>query len=221
MRHGFWMIPLSTCWKSSNQKLVVEYSTYQSIYHSKKVVRLALQWPSISTRILIRNLSFLAKLLLSDRNDTVIGRIFTSIAIVDINNVGIIQQCRMLEAKLDTHILTKCLKYLPDSAAIVKASKQDILRSDYERLVSVSSTHPFAKHVATVAQSTSWSWLWDMALDCGVQGTQGLQLLLKMLSYRIFDHLCPSCGTTLVQDFSWFKHVCLDHPNAVNGFTSE
>ena len=176
-----------------------------------------MQWPSISTRILIRKLSFLAKLL-SDRNDTVSGRIFTSIAIVDVNNVGIVPQCRMLEAKLDTHIL---LKYPTDSPAIVKASKQDILRSDYERLLSVSSTHPSAKHVATVAQSTSWSWLWDVALDRGVQGTRCLQLLLKMLNYRIFDHLCPSCGTTLVQDFSWFEHVCRDHPNAVNGFTCE
>ena len=127
----------------------------------------------------------------------------------------------MLETKLDTHILTQCLKYPTDSPAIVKASKQDILRSDYERLLLVSSTHPSAKHVATVAQSTSWSRLWDMALDHGIKGIQGLQLLLKMLSYRIFDHLCPSCGTTLVQDLSWFEHMCLDHPNAVNGFTSE
>ena len=62
----------------------------------------------------------------------------------------------MLEAKLDTHILTQSLIY-PTDSAIVKASKQDILRSDYERLLSVSSTHPSGKHVATVAQSTSWS----------------------------------------------------------------
>ena len=32
-------------------------------YHSKKVVRLGLQWPSVSTRILICKLTFLAKLL--------------------------------------------------------------------------------------------------------------------------------------------------------------
>ena len=41
--------------------------------------------------ILIHKLSFLAKLLF-DRNDTVSGRILTSIAIVDVNNVGIFQQ---------------------------------------------------------------------------------------------------------------------------------
>ena len=123
-----------------------------------------LQWPSISTRILIRKLSFLAKLL-SDRNDTINGRIFTSIAIVDVNNVGIVQQCRMLEVKLDTHILTQCLKYPTDSPAIVK---QSILRSDYEKFLSVSSIHPSAKHVATMAQSTLWSQLRDMALQITV-----------------------------------------------------
>ena len=176
------------------------------------MVRLALQWPSLSTCILIRKLSFLTKLL-SDRNYTISGRIFTSIAIVDVNNVGIVQQCRMLEAKLDTPILTQCLKCPTDSPAIVKASKQDI---DYEKLLSVSSTHLSTRHIATVAQSTSWSQLWDMALDRGIQGIPSLQLLLKMLSCRIFDHVCPSCGTTLVQDFSWFEHVCLHHVPRVN-----
>ena len=60
-------------------------------YHSKKVVRLGLQWTSVSTCILIRKLTFLAKLL-ANTDDIISGRIFTSLAIVDVYSVGIVQQ---------------------------------------------------------------------------------------------------------------------------------
>ena len=64
-------------------------------YHSNKVVRLDLQRPSVATRILIRKLAFLAKLL-ANTDDTANSRIFTSLAIVDVYNVGIVQQFQML-----------------------------------------------------------------------------------------------------------------------------
>ena len=81
-------------------------------HHSKTVVRLGLQWPSVSTRILIRKLTFLAKLL-SSTDDKISGRIFTSLAIVDVYNVGIVQQCRMLEADVSTNVLALCLQNPP------------------------------------------------------------------------------------------------------------
>ena len=56
--------------------------------HSKTMVRLGLQWPSVSTCILIRKLTFLAKLL-CDTDDKISSRIFTSLAIVDVYNVSI------------------------------------------------------------------------------------------------------------------------------------
>ena len=64
-------------------------------HHSKTVVRLGLQWPSVSTRILIRKLTFLAKLL-SSTDDKISGRIFTSLAIVDVYNVGIVECWRRM-----------------------------------------------------------------------------------------------------------------------------
>ena len=60
--------------------------------HSSKVVRLGLQWPSVATHILIHKLTFLAKLL-ANTDDIISSRIFTSLAIVDVYNVGIVQQC--------------------------------------------------------------------------------------------------------------------------------
>ena len=78
-------------------------------HHSKTVVRLGLQWPSVSTSILIHKLSFLATLL-SSTDDKISSRIFTSLAIVDVYNIGLVQQCRMLEAEASTNVLAQCLK---------------------------------------------------------------------------------------------------------------
>ena len=62
-------------------------------------MRVGLQWASVATRILIRKLTFLAKLL-ANTDDIISSRIFTSLAIVDVYNVGIVQQCQMLESEL-------------------------------------------------------------------------------------------------------------------------
>ena len=60
--------------------------------------------------------------------------------------------------------------------------KTDILKSDFDGLLSSASNHPSAKLVATVAETASWCRLWAIALDLGMQGTCGLQTLLKELS---------------------------------------
>ena len=71
-------------------------------------VRIGLHWPSVSTRVHIRKLKYLSKLLLSDE-DTISTRIFNSVAMEDVYNCSIIQQCRMLEAHLGTSFLAMCL----------------------------------------------------------------------------------------------------------------
>ena len=65
--------------------------------------------------------------------------------------------------------------------ALVKSMKMDIyiIKSDSEALLSSASNDPSAKLVATVAETTSWCRLWDIALDRGMQGTRVLQTLLK------------------------------------------
>ena len=55
---------------------------------------------------------------------------------------------------------------------IVNSMKADILKSDFEMLLSSAATHPSAKLVATVAETTSWCQLWDIALDCGAGNTR-------------------------------------------------
>ena len=89
-------------------------------HFSGKVVRLALQWPSMSTCVLLRKLAFLCKLL-SDNNDVqVISRdIFSSLTLVDVYNISIIQQCRMLESSLGTSILARCLNEPSEATSVL------------------------------------------------------------------------------------------------------
>ena len=98
----------------------------------------------------------------------------------------------------------------------MKSMKTEILKSDFEALLSSASNHPSAKLVATVAETTSWCRLW-VVLDHGVQGTLGLQTLLKELSRRTFEGFsCRSCGASLSKDSLWFDHICMNHPDVVN-----
>ena len=175
------------------------------------------QWP----RILIRKLTFLAKLL-SNTKDIISGCIFTSLAVVDVYNVSIIQQCRMLESRLGTHTLASCLENPPEATITVKSAKATILKADFDALLSASINHPSAKHIATVATETSWCRLWDTALEHGVRGTRRLQFLLKELSRRPFDGFsCRSCGRNLNDNPSWFHHICNHHPEAVDNLSCE
>ena len=106
--------------------------------------------------------------------------------------------------------------------ALVKSMKTDIIKSDFEALLSSASNHPSAKLVATVAETTSWCRLWDIALDRGMQGTCGLQTLLKQLSRRILECFsCRLCGAFLSKDSLWFDHICINHPDVVNDLSCE
>ena len=58
----------------------------------------------MATRILLRKLTFLSKLL-SNYKDTMSSRIFISLAIEDIYNSSVVQQYKMLEAPLATDIV--------------------------------------------------------------------------------------------------------------------
>ena len=58
----------------------------------------------------------------------------------------------MLESELNTNVLVLCLKNPEDAPAIVKSMKTDLIKSDFEVLLSPAAIHPSAKYVATVAE---------------------------------------------------------------------
>ena len=71
-----------------------------SKHHPSDAVQIALNWPTISTRILLRKLTFLSRLF-TNSDDTMSSRIFTSLAIVDVYSISICYGlCEYIVAKL-------------------------------------------------------------------------------------------------------------------------
>ena len=190
----------------------------RTTHFSGKAVRLALQWPSMSTRVLVRKLAFLCKLL-SDQSDVeVISRdIFSSLASVDVYSISIIQQCRMLESFLGTSALARCLNAPSEARSILSNYKCHLITKDFELLLEHSLSHKTAKIVASVAKTTSWCRLWDTALDCGVKGTRGLQTLLREMCRPVFENsVCNLCNESLNVNDLWLDHICHNHPEIIN-----
>ena len=70
---------------------------------SNNTARMALQWPSMRTRILIIKLCFLLKVVRS--NISLSGRVFRSLAASDVESLVIIRQCRFLESIFQSILL--------------------------------------------------------------------------------------------------------------------
>ena len=100
----------------------------------------------MATRILSRKLPFLSKLL-SNPEDTMSSRIFTTLATEDGYSISIVQQCRMLEVPLATNIVNQCLATPDDAVSIVHSGKKQLLERDFELLISSAISHPSVKHI--------------------------------------------------------------------------
>ena len=173
----------------------------------------ALHWPTVATRILI---NFLSKLL-SGSNDTISRRVFSSLAVEDVYESSIVQQCRMLESKLGTHVLAKCLSDPENAPDAVRSCKESILRSDLTILISTSSDCPSsAAPAALIASHTSWRRLWDVALDKGVKGTRAFQSLFKERCRPSACFKCSLCDCDVPLNTSCLEHVCEAHPDITN-----
>ena len=97
-----------------------------------------------------------------------------------------IQQCKMLEASLNIHVLDECLKCPETAYMLVKSEKQSILESDMSSLIASALHHDSAHLTAMVAAQISWNKLWDIALDRGTHGTSQLQRIVCHLSRHIY-----------------------------------
>ena len=83
-------------------------------FYAKSAVRISLHWPTVATRILIRKLSSLSKLL-SGSNDTISRRVFTSLAMEistrypESNNVECWKQTFVLASSLNVYLTPRML----------------------------------------------------------------------------------------------------------------
>ena len=167
----------------------------------------------MASRILVRKRQFLAKLL-QPRSRSISSYIFTSAAIIDPWNVSIIQQCRMLENITGTNTLQSCLENHEAAFLIIKAEKKNLYKRDYVCLItkSYACLDSSSFYIASVAKETTWSHLWDLALDRGYQGTKQLQRIIYNMGRPIFGtYSCPICNTELMKPSLWFIYLCEVH----------
>ena len=184
-------------------------------------IRIGLHWPTVSTRILLRKLSCLAKLLCS-KNDSISTRVFNSLAIDDVYDSSIIQQCRMLESVLGTDVLACCLTNPTSAGDIVKSNERRIPNQDFDLLISTSILGQIScSLVARVAKHTSWRRLWDIALDKGVKGSRTLQRLFKELSRPKSVFICTQCASVSeeINEPGCFEHACEQHSDLIGDLT--
>ena len=186
-----------------------------TVIFSNLTVHICLGWLSMASRILVRKLQFLAKLL-QPGSRSISSYIFTAAAITDPWNMSIIQQCRMLENITGTNTLHSCLEN-PEAAVliIIKAEKKTFYKRDYACLITKSYACPDSSSffIASVAKETTWSHLWDLALDRGTQGTKQLQQIIYNLGRPILGtYSCPICNTELMKPTLWFIYLCEIHP---------
>ena len=175
-------------------------------FHANEAVRIGLHWPTMSTRILLRKLTFMSKLL-SSKSDSMSSRIFISLAIDDV------QQCKMLDAALAKNVVNQCLSSPDNAPPIVRDSKELLLNKDYQILLSSAMSHHPVHSTAVIAQTTSWRKLWD--LEYGVKGTRCVQSVFRSLSWPTFgEKLCPICNCQITEP-SFSTHLFQHHPSQV------
>ena len=172
-----------------------------SRFHSDLAPIVGLRLPSINARVLIRKLSFLAKLLTSDGNE-LSARVFPTLANDSVYNISLVQQCRWLESELGIDsVLSKCLASPDLSSTIVRSSRPDIINRDWSISIEKAMAHSSLNHITcSDVVSSNWCRVWNTALDHGVKGTRLVQLLFRSLCRPTFgDRLCPHCSSAMNQ----------------------
>ena len=74
-------------------------------------------------------------------------------------SLRIVQECRLLEGKLDCHGMTDNV----GAMVSVKQVKKQILRADWETCLTAASQHQSSTLAARISTCVSWPKLWDMA----------------------------------------------------------
>ena len=170
-----------------------------SKYHSTLSTRLALRWPSVTARMLVRKLSLLSKV--SAKGNSIGSQIFSS---SPQDSLRLVQECRAMEGKLSCQDSTHAML---SAQSTLREIKQEVLQADWEACTTEASRHNSTAIASRIASDTSWMKLWDMALDYEPRGTDSLQALYRELTRP--PGICHLCGVTM--DVSYFHHYTFSH----------
>ena len=189
------------CFQSEIGRRIIRLSHH----HSTRAVRLALDWPSMGSRILLRKLHFLQRLMSSE--DSIGHSFFNNLSSED-SLLQLIEGCLFLETQLGLGGLSEGVQKSRISASELK---KVILCKDREDLLSMAMEHQSTALAAQIASHTNWLKIWDSALDYGPNGTNATQYLFKILTRPVFGPtLCPKCSMKEL-DSSYFHHYITEH----------
>jgi len=108
--------------------------------HSQLSVHIGLSWPSITSRILMQNLSFLCRLLTSD-DDSIAIHTFNTFVSQSAHNLSLVKQCIFLDSKLKTNFTTLILSDTGSARACLKVMKKSISSTDRQLLLEEAGHH--------------------------------------------------------------------------------
>ena len=101
---------------------------------ANNTVRMALQWPSVRTRVLCIKLGFLLKVL--NNENSLSARVFHSLAVSDVEALHLIRQCRFLESSLNTNFTSRILSSHQECS--FSQLKKEIIEVDFSLLMPCS-----------------------------------------------------------------------------------
>lgn len=134
------------CFQAEIEKRILRLSSYCS----GRVVRVALEWPSLTCRILPRKFLFLLRLL-NDR-DCISQTLLSSLLQGDYP-IQLIESCEFLEASMGVSGLTK--KVLAGAVSTSKV-REVTENHDLQDLLTSTSAYPNTSLAAKVTAETSW-----------------------------------------------------------------
>jgi hypothetical protein len=184
-----------------------------SKYHSDLAPLVGLRVPSIKARVLLRKLTFLAKLLESEDNH-ISTRGFRTLSVENVYNISLVDQCNSLQNDLGVDsVLQQCLAEPTIASAIVRSEKTRILEQDWATTLEVAKQHQSLRYiVCSDSVAANWCRLWDQALDLGTKGTKLTQNLFYSLCQPIFaDRQCHYCENRIPSGENVFDHLCNAH----------
>lgn len=194
-------------------KLTRNHSTFSS--------RIALRWPSVAARILIKKLNYLCRLKSIESSESIASKLYHS------SNPFILSlshECKFLEEQIGIESHTERV-ISGDFDNQRKALNKEITEQDWKITLEKASKRRSTKIVTAAAYEISWLKVWDMTLDRGARGTARLQSLFKMITWPSIgdSSVCPVCR---VEDIDLIPHLLNEHlqiqeQTIINILTSE
>ena len=87
--------------------------------------------------------------------------------------------------------------------------KAEVTREDHQRLIDSVESESSVALLVPIREVTTWSRIWDQALDWGPRAVEDIKSSLRLLCTPLFtDRKCPSCAEYIPSNLTFFKHVC-------------